>query len=108
MIQTQAANAIHELIGAHARKLSARLQAHRQQLFPPTAAKTLRKFTSGEAAKQIGTDDSVLRKLSLSGKGPVVDRTSQGRRLYSAEDMQAVRIYLDATARVSSDICPGA
>ncbi len=96
VIPPQAANAIHELVGSHARKLSARLQAHRQQLFPPTATKTLRRFTSGEAAKLIGTDDSVLRKLSLSGKGPAVDMTSQGRRLYSAEDLQEVRAYLDA------------
>src|ERR1700733_3913842 len=61
--------AIHELVGEHARKLSARLQAHRLQLFPPTAKKTLRKFSSGEAAKLVGTDDSHLRRLSIEGKG---------------------------------------
>ena len=98
-IPTQTAQAIHELVGAHARKLSARLQAHSQQLFPPTARKTLRKFTSGEAAKLIGTDDSVLRRLSLSGKGPSVDIASNGRRSYSAEDIQGVRTYLDAHSK---------
>ncbi len=68
-ISSQATQAIHELVGTHARMFSARLQAHRQQLFPPTGRKTLRKFTSGEAARLIGTDDGVLRRLSLSGKG---------------------------------------
>lgn len=95
-ISSQAAQAIHELVGAHARTLSARLQAHRKQLFPPTAHKTLRRFSSGEAAKLIGTDDSVLRRLSLAGKGPAVDVASNGRRSYSAEDIQGVRTYLDA------------
>lgn len=98
-IPSQAAQAIHELVGAHARKLSARLQAHRQQLFPPTASKTLRRFTSGEAAKLIGADDSVLRRLSLAGKGPTIDVASNGRRSYSAEDIQGVRTYLDAHSK---------
>ena len=98
-IPSQATQAIHELVGTHARMLSARLQAHRQQLFPPTARKTLRKFTSGEAARLIGTDDSVLRRLSLSGKGPAIDVASNGRRSYSAEDIQGVRTYLDAHSK---------
>lgn len=99
LISAEAANAIHELVGVHARKLSARLQAHRQQLFPPAARKTLRKFTSGEAAKLVGADDSVLRRLSLSGKGPAIDTANNGRRSYSAEDIQGVRVYLDAHSK---------
>ena len=83
-----AAKAIHELVGDHARRLSARLHAHRQQLFPPTAHKTLRKFTSGEAAKLLGVDDGYLRRLSLAGKGPTVETVRQGHRLYSADDLQ--------------------
>ena len=98
-ISSHAAQALHELVGTHARMLSARLQAHRQQLFPPTARKTLRRFTSGEAARLIGTDDSVLRRLSLSGKGPAIDIASNGRRSYSAEDIQGVRTYLDAHSK---------
>ena len=90
-----AVRAIHELVGDHARKLSARLHAHRQQLFPPTATKTLRKFTSGEAAKLIGVDDGYLRRLSLLGKGPAVETVRQGHRLYSAADLHQVRAYLD-------------
>ena len=94
-----AANAIHELVGEHARTLSARLQAHRLQLFPPSAKKTLRKFSSGEAAKLVGTDDGHLRRLSLEGKGPTVETGPNGRRAYTIEDVQALRAYLDANSK---------
>jgi chromosome partitioning protein len=94
-----ALDAIHELVGDHARKLSARLQAHRLQLFPPSAKKTLRRFSSGEAAKLVGTDDGHLRRLSIEGKGPVVETGPGGRRAYSIEDIQALRTYLDANSK---------
>ena len=94
-----ALSSIHELVGEHARKLSARLQTHRLQLFPPTAQKTLRKFSSGEAAKWIGTDDGHLRRLSLEGKGPAVETGPNGRRAYSIEDLQALRVFLDANSK---------
>jgi chromosome partitioning protein len=90
---------IHELVGQHARELSAKLQAHRFQLFPPGAQKTLRKFSSSEAAKLIGVSDAYLRKLSLEGKGPDVDTSASGRRSYSAEDIQALRELLDSIGK---------
>jgi chromosome partitioning protein len=93
------AKAIHDLVGEHARKLSARLQAHRLQLFPPTAKKSLRKFSSGEAARLLGTDDSHLRRLSIEGKGPAVETGTNGRRAYSIEDIQSLRVYLDANSK---------
>ena len=62
--------AIHDLIAADARELSAKLQAHRLKLFPPAARKSLRRFSSGEAAKLIGINDGYFRQLSLEGKGP--------------------------------------
>jgi len=94
-----APTAIHDLVGEHARTLSAKLQAHRLQLFPPTAQKTLRKFSSGEAAKLVGTDDGHLRRISLEGKGPAVETGPNGRRAYSVEDIQALRVYLDANSK---------
>ena len=93
------AQAIHTLIAAHARGLSARLQAHRLQLFPPSAKKTLRKFSSTETAKLIGINDGYLRRLSLEGKGPAVDTGPGGRRSYTIEDIQALRAYLDANSK---------
>ena len=59
--------AIHHLVGEHARELSEKLQQHRLQLFPPSAKKTLRRFTSGEAAALIGVDPGYLRRLTLEG-----------------------------------------
>jgi chromosome partitioning protein len=91
--------AIHELVGAHARELSSKLQAHRLQLFPPEAQKTLRKFSSGEAAKLVGINDGYLRHLSLEGKGPQPEVGPSGRRSYTIEDIQALRSYLDESGK---------
>ncbi len=101
-----AENAIHELVGEHARKLSDRLRIHRLQLFPPSAQKSLRKFSSGEAAKWIGTDDGHLRRLSLEGKGPAVETGPNGRRAYSTQDLQALRVYLDSNSKSDRKYLP--
>ncbi len=68
------------LVGDHARRLSERLQAHRAQLFPPDAKRSLRKFTSGEAAELLGVKDAYLRKLHLDGRGPSPETRAGGRR----------------------------
>jgi chromosome partitioning protein len=91
--------AIHDLIAADARDLSAKLHAHRLKLFPPQAAKSLRSFSSGEAAKLIGVNDGYLRQLSLEGKGPQPLTGPSGRRSYTFEDVQALRAYLDDTGK---------
>src|SRR5208283_3999274 len=83
----------------HARELSSKLQAHRLQLFPPEAQKTLRKFSSGEAAKLVGINDGYLRHLSLEGKGPQPEVGPSGRRSYTIEDIQALRSYLDESGK---------
>jgi chromosome partitioning protein len=105
-LSTLPLKAIHELVGEHARKLSARLQAHRHQLFPPSAQKSLRKFSSGETAKLIGVDDGHLRRLSLEGKGPAIETGPNGRRAYSIEDIQALRAYLDANSKSERKYLP--
>src|SRR5687767_6264733 len=43
-----------ETIRAHANDLSEQLNIQRKKMYPPVAQKTLRKFTSGEAAKLVG------------------------------------------------------
>lgn len=98
---------IDVLVGEHAEKLSARLQAHRKQLFPPDATKLLRKFTSGEAAGLIGVKDAYLRKLSLDGKGPTPEVRSGGRRYYSPQDIHELRKYLEQGAKVPGTYLPG-
>ena len=59
-----------ETIRSHALSLSKKLHDQRLKMHPPTAQKTLRKFSSGEVAKLIGVADGYLRQLSLEGKGP--------------------------------------
>jgi len=99
-------NAINELVGSHARELSARLQAHRLQLFPPEAKKTLRRFSSLEAAKLIGVNDGYLRRLSLEKKGPAVEVGPNGRRSYTIGDIQSLRVYLDASSKPDRKYIP--
>lgn len=98
--------AIHHLVRAHARELSEKLREHRLQLFPPTAKKTLRSFTSGEAASLIGVDPGYLRRLSIEGKGPQPDVSQAGRRSYSIEDIQALRVYLDESGKADRRYLP--
>jgi len=100
------ADAIHKLVGEHARELSEKLQAHRLELFPPSARKTLRRFTSGEAADLIGVDPGYLRRLSLEGRGPQPEVSPSGRRSYSIEDIQALRAYLDESGKAERRYLP--
>ena len=83
-----------EAIALDARALSEQLKGMRERLFPPAAQKTLRGFSSGEAAKLIGVSDGYLRQLSLAGEGPQPDTGAGGRRFYSLSDINAVRRYL--------------
>ena len=84
------------LIAADAETLSAQLSALRDRLFPPLAKKTLRPFSSGEAARLVGVSDGYLRQLSISGEGPSPDIGASGRRSYTLSDVNALRRYLAA------------
>lgn len=89
-----AAPSADRAIAADAEMLSAQLQAMRNRLFPPTAQKALRKFTSGEAAKLIGVSDGYLRQLSIAGEGPQPETGTGGRRLYTLAEINALRRHL--------------
>ncbi len=95
------------LVGDHAARLSERLQAHREQLFPPNARKELRKFTSGEVADLLGVKDAYLRKLHLEGRGPEPEIRAGGRRYYSPQDVQALRVMLEKGAKAPGTYLPG-
>ncbi|MCA0401828.1 MAG: plasmid partitioning protein RepA [Proteobacteria bacterium] len=84
-------SAIDAVISADAEGLSRQLQALRARFFPPEAQKTLRRFTSGEAARLIGVSDSYLRQLSLAGEGPDPELGAGGRRLYTLEQINLLR-----------------
>ncbi|MGY0406624.1 MerR family DNA-binding transcriptional regulator, partial [Pseudoalteromonas sp. SYSU M81241] len=86
---------------------SERLQQHREQLFPPDASKELRKFTSGEVADLLGVKDAYLRKLHLDGRGPSPETRAGGRRYYSLEDVQALRVLLEKGTKTPGTYIPG-
>ncbi len=90
---------VADSIGAHAELLSSQLQAMSEALFAPTAQKSLRRFTSGEAAKLLDVSDSTLRKMTLAGEGPIPDITGGGRRLYPLGQINELRAHLAASAR---------
>ncbi|MGY9049616.1 MAG: plasmid partitioning protein RepA, partial [Rhodobacterales bacterium] len=98
---------LNAVIRQHSEWLAAQLHSQRASLFPPNATKNMRKFTSGEAASLLGVNDSYLRKLHLDGKGPSPETTPGNRRLYSTEDIQALRVLLEKTARKVGDYLPG-
>jgi chromosome partitioning protein len=84
-----------EVIGADGGALSAELLAMREALFPPTSKKTLRSFSSTEAAKLIGIADAYLRQLSIGGRGPQPAIGIGGRRLYTLDQINELRRVLD-------------
>jgi len=88
-----------ETMRAHADGLSQRLDGMRRKQYPPDAQRSLRKFSSGEAAKLIGVDDSYLRQLALEGKGPQVEVLPNSRRQYSIQDVNEIREYLDRNGK---------
>lgn len=98
---------LNAVIRGHSELLASQLHSQRESLFPPDASKTMRKFTSGEAAALLGVNDSYLRKLHLDGKGPSPEVTSGNRRQYSADDIQCLRVLLEKTARKPGDYLPG-
>ncbi|WP_425349421.1 plasmid partitioning protein RepA [Falsochrobactrum shanghaiense] len=92
---TQATNrSLTRLIEADADTLSAQLQNLRARAFPPTAQKELRKFAPREAAKLIGISDVYLRTLVNEGVIGEAEKNSAGRRLYSLDQIHAIRNHL--------------
>ncbi|WP_108260253.1 plasmid partitioning protein RepA [Mangrovicoccus ximenensis] len=107
MDTTDARAHLNAVIRGHSETLAVQLHALREGLFPPDAAKAMRKFTSGEAAQLLGVNDSYLRKLHLDGKGPTPEVTGGNRRLYSVQDLRDLRELLEKTARKPGDYLPG-
>ena len=97
-IAAEAPRPADETIAADAEALSAQLQAMRERLYAPASQKTLRRFTSGEAARLIGVSDGYLRQLSIAGEGPQPDVGAGGRRSYSLADIDALRRFLAGQA----------
>ena len=87
------------LIEADADILSAQLKQLRARAFAPLEQKELRRFMAGEAAKLIGISDAYLRTLVLDGVIPEAEKNSAGRRLYTLEQVHAIRDHLGRNKR---------
>lgn len=83
-----------DVIASDGAALSNELRAMRQTLFPPISKKSLRPFSSLEAAKLLGVADAYLRQLSLNSKGPL-PAIIGGRRSYTLEQINEMRTVLD-------------
>ncbi|MCW2319286.1 chromosome partitioning protein [Rhodoblastus acidophilus] len=86
--------AIDQAIEADARALSIQLQTLREKIFPPEAQKSLRNFSSSEAARLIGVTDNYIRQLATAGEGPTIEKNSRGYFVYTLEQIHAVRQLL--------------
>ena len=94
-------------IARQAEVLSAQLSSLNASLFPPTAKKRLRSFTSGEVARIVGVSDGYLRQLSIDGLGPSPSIGHGGRRSYTAEQVLELRSYLgEARPREALEFMP--
>lgn len=83
-------------ISAHARVLSEQLQSLGARLFPPDSHKSLRSFSSGEAAKLLHVSDGYLRQLSLDRIGPIPETSPSGRRSYTLAQINELRRHIAA------------
>ncbi|TPW26984.1 plasmid partitioning protein RepA [Martelella alba] len=82
------------MLGADAEELAHQLQQHQRRIFPPSSQKSIRQFASSEAAALIGITDGYLRQIAAEGQGP--EPQANGRRMYSPEDMDQIRHFLDS------------
>ncbi|OLP42523.1 plasmid partitioning protein RepA [Rhizobium oryziradicis] len=81
------------VLSTDAQELSYQLQQHQAKIFPPQARKSLRAFSPAEAAAFIGIGEGYLRQVAADGHGP--EPLANGRRLYTAQDMDHIRRVLD-------------
>lgn len=94
-------------ISRNAIRLSDALNAHMKNSFQPEARKTLRKFHPAEVSELTGISMSNLRMRHLEGDFPDVETDSRARRLYSAEDIWAIRQVMAKTGRNGEMYLPG-
>lgn len=83
-------------ITRHSHLLAAQLQSLRSQMYPPEAKKSLKTFTSREAAAMVGIAESTLRQMSLDGESvaPELHGRDNRRRAYTLTQINEIRAHL--------------
>lgn len=92
-----AAFSIDETIQHDSVALSSQLQVLFEKLFSPNAVKSLRRFSSTEAAKLIGITDSYVRHVAAQEDEVTSERTPGGRLTFSLEEVNRIRQILGRT-----------
>lgn len=67
--------------------------------FPPDAIRQMRKFASTEVASLLDVSEAYIRQISLRGQGPKPELTNNGRKLYSLEQVNELRLHLAENSR---------
>ncbi|WP_230174807.1 plasmid partitioning protein RepA [Rhizobium sp. CECT 9324] len=112
--ETYKKNPLRSKIKSHAASLSAKLQEHQTNIFSPNARKGIRAFTPSEAAKLLGVAEGYLRtaavelerKAAEGGEQEFSPALAGGRRMYSVQDISAMRVHLDKPARANGRYVP--
>ncbi|MTH79909.1 plasmid partitioning protein RepA [Paracoccus aestuariivivens] len=94
-------------ISGNAARLSEALSNHMRASFHPDTRKTLRKFHPAEVSELTGISMSNLRTRHQEGDFPEVETDSRGRRLYTAQDIDAIREVMAKTGRNGEAYLPG-
>lgn len=98
---------IASTISANAARLSEALNTHMRNSFQPESRKTLRKFHPAEVSELTGISMSNLRTRHQEGDFPEVETDARGRRLYTAEEIDAIRKVMARTGRNGEAYLPG-
>jgi chromosome partitioning protein len=98
---------IASTISANAARLSEALNTHMRNSFQPESRKTLRKFHPAEVSELTGISMSNLRTRHQEGDFPEVETDARGRRLYTAEEIDAIREVMARTGRNGEAYLPG-
>lgn len=88
-----------DLLGKYADRLAKSLDKEMRRVFHPNDRKTLRKFSAGEFTEYTGINASTARARHKDGSFPEVETDGRGHRLYSAEEMDAIRQIMIQTGK---------
>lgn len=80
-------------------KLELALQNLSIAQYPPDARREMRKFSSSEVASLLDVSEAYIRQIVLKDKGPSPEVTSNGRRMYSLEQILELRMALAEKGR---------
>ncbi|MBX9751998.1 MAG: plasmid partitioning protein RepA [Roseococcus sp.] len=95
-----------QIAAAHARLLGGKLRDLAAGFYPPSAEKTLRRFSAGEVARLLGITEVRLRQLPFDRLTPDLEIGPAGRRYFTLAEIHTLRSYLHEIDRVGRGYLP--